>query len=212
MRPGTIAVGWLALSAAWAGTVSASSIPCVPCSTVPRAIALVGSAAGVADAGGTFTLVMRDFVLNPLRAATVVLDLSACPDLRLCSDPLDAAATVDCAAHTIKKFTDATGQVTFIVLGGSNGAGHASSLAGSARLFVNGVQVARPTVAAFDLDGAGGVGIDDLAVWLSDFGSLQPWQRDDFDGDGHVGIADLSVWLGDFGSGKSAESCATSCP
>jgi len=92
------------------------------------------------------------------------------------------------------------------------GSGHASSLAGSAKVLAKGVLLALPSVASFDLDGSGGVGAGDLSVWLSDFGSGVPYERSDFDGSGTIGAADLSEWLGVFGAGGSAQSCGASCP
>jgi hypothetical protein len=67
-------------------------------------------------------------------------------------------------------------------------------------------------VSTFDLDGAGGVGANDLSIWLADFGSGEPHARSDYDGSGAVGAADLSEWLGVFAAGTSTQSCTTSCP
>ena len=78
----------------------------------------------------------------------VVIDLSACHDLLICNDQLDAGATVVCSAKTTRKFTNASGSVTFTVLGGSNGAGNASTLLAGGYIFANGTQLSRPTVAA----------------------------------------------------------------
>ena len=49
------------------------------------------------------------------------------------------------------------------------------------------VLIGSPTVAAYDLDGASGVGANDLSAWLTDFGSGQPYGRSDFDCSGGVG-------------------------
>ena len=200
------AAGLLAASAAMAGVPSPTN------STTPLCISLVGSLAGAPDAVGSFNIVVRDLANNPLNGASVVIDLSGCNDLSICDDQLDANALVNCGAKTTRKFTNALGQVSFIVLGGSNGGGNASSLLGAGRIYANGTQIQAPTVSAFDLDGAGGVGANDLSAWLGDFGSGQPYGRSDYDCSGNIGANDLSLWLGEFGAGTSASSCAVACP
>src|SRR5262249_966753 len=111
------AAGLLIASVAMAGVPSAGN------STVPGCIKLVGSKTGGPAPAGTFSVVVRDLANNPLNGASVVVDLSNCPDLRICNDQLDAGALVNCAAKTTRKFTDVTGTVTFTVLGGSKGPG-----------------------------------------------------------------------------------------
>jgi len=201
------AAGMLVATAAMAGVPSAAN------STTPACITLVGALAGVPDAAaGQFTVTVRDLANNPLNGASVVIDLSGCADLAICSDQLDANALVNCGAKTTRKFTDATGKVTFVVLGGSNGGGNASTLLGGGKIFANGTLLQTPTVSAFDLDNAGGVGANDLSAWLTDFGSGNPYGRSDYDCSGGIGANDLSLWLTEFGAGTSASSCAASCP
>src|SRR5207249_1808806 len=148
-------------------------------STTPSLITFVGSLAGVPDALGTFTVVVRDLANNPLKNASVVIDLSGCTDLAICSDQLDAAETVNCVAKTLRKFTDLAGSTSFTVLGGAFGVGHAESFPRSGRLYANGTLLRAPSVASLDLDGSNGVGINDLSVWLTDFASGQPYSRSD---------------------------------
>jgi hypothetical protein len=202
--------GALMASALLAGPGRAEPSP--PNWTAPSCIALVGSHAGVpAMAFGQFTLVGRDLANNPLSGVTAVLDLSACLDLELCADQLDADAIVNCAAKTVQKLTDANGQVTFTVLGGGNGS-PATTLLNGGRIYGNGQLILSPTISAFDLDGSGGVGANDLSTWLGDFGSGQAYGRSDYDCSGTLGANDLSMWLGAYGSGTMAESCSASCP
>jgi hypothetical protein len=201
------AAGLLVASAAMAGVPSPGN------STLPGCITLVGSLAGTPDAAaGQFTVVVRDLANNPLNGASVVIDLSNANDLAICDDQLDANALVNCAAKTVRKFTDVTGSVTFTVLGGSNGAGNASTLLNGGRIYANGTLMNSPTVAAYDLDGSSGVGANDLSAWLTDFGTGNPYGRSDFDCSGGVGANDLSFWLTEFGAGTSAASCSVSCP
>lgn len=200
------AAGLMIASAAMAGVPSPGN------STSPACFTLVGNAGGIRDAAGTFTVTVRDLANNPLNGASVVVDLSGTTDLKICSDQLDVAALVNCAAKTTRKFTDALGQVTFIVLGGSNGAGNATTLTGGGRIYANGVLIASPTVSAYDLDSSSGVGANDLSAWLGDFGTGSPFGRSDYDCSGGVGANDLSIWLTAFGSGASTTSCTVSCP
>ena len=201
------AAGCLIASAAMAGVPSPGN------STVPPCISLVGNLAGVPDPVGSFTVTVRDLANNVLSGASVVVDLSGCTDIKMCSDQLDPATTNICAAKTTRKFTNVAGQVSFRVLGGSNGSGNATTLLGGAKIYANGTLIGSPTASVFDLDGANGVGINDLSVWLGDFGTiLNPaFGRSDFDCSGGVGINDLSVWLTQFGNGTSAASCAAGC-
>lgn len=197
----------LIASAAMAGVPSAAN------STTPACVTLVGSVGGVADAAaGQFTVIVRDLANNPLNGASVVCDFSSCLDIAICQDQLDANALVNCGAKTTRKFTDALGHVTFTILGGSNGAGNASTLQNGGKIFANGTLIQQPTVAAFDLDGTNGVGANDLSAWLTDFGTGNPYGRSDYDCSGGVGANDLSFWLTEFGAGTSANSCTVSCP
>ena len=206
--PAVLALLTLTATGAWA-----SRIPSAALSTTPDHIRLVRSTSGLPDAvAGQFKIVARDLINNPLFECLVVIDLSNCPDLTVCSDQLDPDALTSCAEKTIRKSTNLNGEVTFTLLGGSTGAGNASSLAHSAMIWGNGALMATPSVSSFDLDGSGGVGAGDLSVWLSDFGSGMNWARSDYDGSGTVGAADLSEWLAVFGAGTSTQSCTTSCP
>ena len=178
-------------------------------STAPANIALVGSAGGISDvAHGQFTVVARGGVDGyPLAGARVAVDFSNAADLSLCPDQLDPDVTVF-PGPNVQKVTDSEGRATFTILGGSNGAGNASSLLEYGRIYVNGTLVKSPTVAAYDLDGGSGVGANDLSAWLGDFGTGEPFGRSDFDASGTVGANDLSVWLSVYGAGLSATSCA----
>jgi hypothetical protein len=211
-------VRWIREFAAFtaAGLVGSAALADVPSpthSTAPSYITLVGSRAGVPDsASGQFAVVVRGLTDNTFNGAAVVLDLSGCSDAAICSDQLDSGALVNCAAKTIRRFTNALGEVTFTALGGSNGSGMASTTTGCAGIYANGTFLRFATVSVLDLDGVNGVGANDLSVWLADFGTGIPYGRDDYDHDGRIGANDLSVWLNAFGSGASGNSCTSSCP
>lgn len=178
-------------------------------SSAPVQIAVVGSSRGLPDATiGQFTVVARSGLDIPLPGASVVVDLSACPDLTLCSDQLDPDASLNFEGKMIRKFSGSDGRATFTILGSSNGAGNALTLLSGGRIYINGVQLSTPTVAAYDLDGSGGIGANDLSAWLTDFGSGVPFGRSDYDGSDGVGANDLSLWLTAFGDGRSTSTCA----
>ena len=190
-----------------------ASPPTAVNTSAPSCISLVAAHVGVpAQAAGQFTVIVRDLANNPVAGAVVVIDLSIAPDLKLCADQLDPAATVDCAHKTVSKLTAADGSVQFTILGGSNGAGNAVTLLNNGRIFANGTLIQQPTVSAYDLDGSSGVGANDLSAWLTDFGSGQNFGRSDYDCSGSIGANDLSFWLTAFGSGAMSESCASHCP
>jgi len=183
-----------------------------PNCTVPAAARAVDSQSGVPDyANGQFTIVIRDLANNVTNGASVVLDLSAVSDVVLCSDQLDPDMLINCSARTVRKFTNTLGQVTFTLLGSSTGMADSPS-PGQGKIFANGVLVGYFDVSTFDLDGTGGVGANDLSVWLADFGSGLPHPRSDYDASGDVSANDLSQWLGVFGAGGSAQSCGAGCP
>jgi hypothetical protein len=198
-----------------AASTPAAAEPSPSNSITPPCISLVGTSGTIpAHAAGAFQVLVRDLANNPIAGAHVVIDLSSCPDLHLCADQLDPAMDVDCANKRVGKFTSAAGTVTFTLLGGSNGAGNAVELLAAGKIYEDGTLIGSPTVSTFDLDGAGGVGINDLSVWLTDFGTVgaPAFGRSDFDCSGGVGINDLSVWLTAFGTGAQIESCGAICP
>ncbi len=198
------ACGMLLAAAAMAG------VPNPGTSTVPGGLSLVGNASGVPDTStGVFQVTVRDLASNPINASSVAVDFSAAnADEKICTDQLNANYTINCTAKTIRAYTNAAGQVRFTLNGGSVG-GAAISTPGSVKIFADGVLLTGASFvsAAFDLDGANGVGGNDLSVWLTDFGTAPGSQRGDYDYAGGVGGNDLSIWLTVFGLGGSANSC-----
>ena len=181
-------------------------------STAPACIRLVGTDGTNPSALGTFTVIVRDLASNLIPGASVVVDLSRADDIAICADQLDGDALVNCDAKTVRKFTDATGTVTFTLLGGSNGGGNATTLLNGGLIYGNGVLLKSPTVAAYDLDGGSGVGANDLSAWFTDFGTGAPYGRSDYDCSGTLGGNDLSFWLTAFGASTQIASCAATCP
>lgn len=203
----------LVAAALFGAPAATAQIPSPANSTVPPCISLVGSVGGVPDAAGTFTVTVRDLANNPMIGAAVEIDLSNCPDLGLCQNQLDPNVTLACLPKTALKVTNAFGQATFILLGGSNNAAGITG-ANAGRIRANGILIGSPTVSAYDLDGAGNpaVGANDLGWWLFDFASGNYYGRSDYDCSGNIGANDLSLWLARFGSGASAgPSCVPKC-
>ena len=180
-------------------------------STAPACITLVGSDGTDASALGTFTVSHRDLANNVIVGAQIVVDLSNAPDVRLCAQQVAPGVIVDCPNGRATAITDANGVATFTLLGGSIG-GTGISLQNGGRIYADGVLIKAPTVAAYDLDGQGGVGANDLSAWLGDFGTGNPYGRGDYDCSGGLGANDLSFWILAFGAGTQFVSCAASCP
>jgi len=214
-------IGLLAL--ALSPVLATACVPSWMLSSAPAIIRLVGSAGGVADTpAGSFTVVVRDLANNPVPGASVVLDLSGCPDATICPDQLDANEVVNMTAKTVRKFADTNGQAAFTIVGGSTGNGNAVVVSfgqvikqpgwgpgnGAVRIYGNGTLLGAPSFATYDLDGSGGVGPADLSVFLTDIASGTPFARSDFSGDGVLNSTDLCLWLTAFAAGRSVQSCS----
>ena len=192
--------------------VAGAGVPSPANSTAPGAINVVGSTLGLADSvAGKFSVIVRDLANNPLNGSSVVIDFSTNADVKVCNPQLYPNYTLNCAARTVRKFTDASGTASFTIVGG--GTGTASVLVNNGgKIYADGVLLKNVTVGAYDLDGIGGVGTGDLSAWLTDFGSGIAYGRSDYDGSGGVGTGDLSLWLTVFGAAASTASCSATCP
>jgi hypothetical protein len=179
--------------------------------TIPALIPVVGhDANGQPDPRGEIEIIIRDLANNPFPNAVVTLDFSDCADLRLCADPHDPNAVVNCALGNVSKVTDANGAVRFRVVGGSVGTpGQPGTGPNGARVYADGVLGASPTVAIYDLTGFDGLGAGDLAAWLTDyFGGLNP-ARGDYDNNGIMGASDLGLWLQVYFADGSLSNCSS---
>ncbi len=99
-----------------------------------------------------------------------------------------------------------------VLMGGSASFLAPTSFGSCAHISVDGVQLPDARVVTFDLDGTGGMGANDLAIFLSDMGTTnvlgQSPARSDFDCSGSVGANDLSLWLTAYGSATMSESAS----
>ena len=204
---------WIAL-ALWLATVARAGLPEPSNWLVPALIPVVGhDAAGNPDRRGEVLIVARDLANTPVPGVQVVLDFGNCAEVRLCSDPHDPDAVVDCARGTIAKITDANGEVRFRVVGCSIGIpGTPGSGYSCARIYGDGVLQTFAAAAIYDLVGCNGLAPPDLSAWLADFfGPYNP-ARADYDGSGYVGASDFSLLLLAFFAAESIANCAGSGP
>lgn len=180
--------------------------------TVPHCISLVGSDGVNASPLGAFQVVIRDLANNPVPGVEVRVDVSNAADIHLCAQQLAPGVLMDCPAGVASATTDENGIARFTLLGGSNGAGNASTLLGGGRIYGDGTLGGSPSVSVYDLDGDSGVGANDLSAWFGDFVSGNPYGRSDYDCSDSLGANDFSFWLTAFGSSTQLASCAASCP
>jgi hypothetical protein len=208
-----VALGLVAASAATAGIPSAANC------TVPTFIKVVGTNGGTPDPRGTFSITVRDIGNFPCANSNVVLNFSACTDMRLCS----GAAVVCAAPSRVTGITNGSGVVTFTVVGGGLHPG--GSFAGLATpcvtILADSYVIGTAVANVYDLNGAlagagkNGVSIGDLPLWLADWaGGAGPYKgRSDFNQNGSIGITDLPPWLQLWGPLGSASGCTTTyCP
>ncbi|MEO5879482.1 MAG: hypothetical protein ABIR22_04905 [Candidatus Eisenbacteria bacterium] len=173
-------------------------------------IPLVGhDAAGSADPVGEVLVVVRDIANRSVPGAVVVIDFSACGDLRLCADPHDPNALVNCANRTVTKVAGLVGEARFRIVGCSiRVPGEPGDGGNCARIYADGDLLAYPSVAIYDLEGCNGLGPPDLSAWLSDyFVGLSPTSGD-YDLSYDLGPNDLSLWLTAFFGAGSLANCS----
>lgn len=194
-----------------------------PDSDVPCGIVLVGTHAGVADPRGTFLVTIRDLGHNPVADCEVTLDFSGCSDLRIGTVQPDPGTLLQCVptpehptpGALVSKRTDASGNATFRVVGSASHTMSGESGAGfkCMRLYAGSQLLATVNVAAFDLDGAGGVSPADLAVWLPDAFAYPGVyvSRSDYNCTNSINPADLSLLLAASFGGGSTQSVGDSC-
>jgi hypothetical protein len=200
--------------------VASSAMAAVPSpadSDVPNGMNLVGTAGGVADVRGEFSITIRDLAHNPIAGSSVVISFDGCtPDIRLCASQVTAGVTPDCASGAVGEVsgvTDGTGVVTFRVQGGANNtaSGTPAAAFNCGVVYADGVNMGPINVGAYDQNGAGGVTPPDVSVWLSDSFDGDIEGRSDFNATNTVNPADLSVLLGVVLGGGSTSSCGAYC-
>ncbi len=202
MKPVPLVAALLALSLVLVAT--AGAVPPPQNDSVPTAITLVGARGGTPDPLGLFTVTIRDFGNNPVPSVAVFVDFSACSDIRIAATQPYPGLVVDCSFHTVRALTDARGVARFDIVGSSLGGLPASV---HAVKIYDGTSTFSLSANTFDLDGVGGVGANDLAMWVGDFLGGVPRERSDYDDSGALSANDLALWIDDFltaGSSVSA--------
>lgn len=189
-------------------------------SILPRGILVVGTQGGVLDEGGRFEVLVRDAAGVPVPNAEVVLDFSGCARTHLCDGAGDPVPT-SCSPKLVRKFADANGRASFIVVGASPDEGTPPDGVpgpndpgpGCVRIFANGVELGRCKAAVFDLNGVRFAGVNGCEVvdqhqWLHAFGIGVYYERYDYDfNGGALNVTDFSFWVKKFGDGTSYSGC-----
>lgn len=211
MRPLSIASVFTTLGL-FAASATTAAIPSPANSTIPTHIHVVGRVGAQPDtAAGRFVVVARDLANNPMVGSTIVVDFWANPDVKLSSDMLDPTLTVNCAQRTVRAYTNTRGEAFFTIVGTGTVTPQGSSVA-STRIYQDGMLLGSVPASVFDLDAVGGLGANDLSMWLNDFGVGTYAVRGDYDASGFLGANDLSVWLDTFGRAASSQSAPPGCP
>jgi len=205
---------WLSLStcAALLCASRSQAVPSAANSKIPPHVLLVGRTGELADTtSGAFSVVVHDATNVPVARSTVEFRILNCPGARLSSASYDPASTIRCGTHGVQQTTNAFGEVRMTAVGGGT-PGSPPGAGPCAQVFASGVSLGTVTLAYLDLDGSGGLGGNDLSLWLTDLGSGEVRGEADFDGDGQLTVADLSLWLTVWSAETSTESAATYCP
>jgi hypothetical protein len=157
-----------------------AAVPHVGNSTKPTTAVNVVGFVNPPDPSGVFTYIIRDNLNAVIPFAEVVIDFSACTDIRLCTTNTTTAppgGSFVCAPKRWTGTADVNGQISFTIVGTGNGNGtpRLGTNAACATVFVNGAAGFPSLIAsAFDHDGAGGVGGGDLSQWQAVFLFRQP--------------------------------------
>lgn len=200
------------LVVALAGAPCALAVPNPALSKIPTHILLVGRVADLADTtDGAFSVVVHDAANNPVARSNVEVRLLNCPGARISSQAYEPGTTSRCDTHGVLQSADLHGEVRMTAVGAGT-PGAAPGGGPCAQIFAGGVLLGTATVAYLDMDGAGGLGANDMSLWLSDYALGEPIGRSDFDGDGQLTANDLSVWLELWSQARSKQSAAAFCP
>jgi hypothetical protein len=133
-----------------------------------------------------FHLQVRDLANNPVAFSAVVIDFCGCPSVTLCPQTLTDPYQRPSMCQVVK-ISDLQGRVDFAIRAGDVCAGV------GARVYADGVLLARRNVASPDQDGNLIVDVPDLALASAKRGSPDPTA--DFDCDGFVTDADVDILI-----------------
>lgn len=163
---------------------------------------VVGNASGTAIGGSPagFDVVVKDVNNAPLPGRTVTLDFSGTP--MKVFNAQNAGTTLNCAAKTISRVTNASGAVNFASrVAKFDNANNVDVIADGVPLFV---VKGRST----DIDGLDGrTGLGDFSTFSSAFLSAPATQQTDFDLNGNTGLGDFSIFSSEFLGGVIGTYC-----
>jgi hypothetical protein len=232
MRRLCVIAAMLGFAGAALSTRASADVPFVPSSlnsVLDKVIHLVGTSGGVLSTSvGDYTVIVRDGFRVPIPNSSVVLDFAQCGtnDVVIGATQPQAGTTFSCPDKTIRALTDASGAVTFRVVGSSqNPSGGATGVAVPClRAFADGVLlnpqhtgalfgVKAVFVAPYDESGSGGFSVLDLAAFTGDlFYVPSPFfARSDFNGDDALTALDLANQVSALFGGAWSETAAA-CP
>lgn len=181
-------------------SVASAGVPSNVFSTSDAVV--VGNASGTAIGGSPagFDVLVKDINNAPLPGRTVTLDFSATP--MKVFNAQNAGTTINCAAKTISRVTNASGAVNFASRAAKfDNANNVDVIADGVPLFV---VKGRST----DIDGTDGkTGLGDFSAFSSAFLSAPATQQTDFDLNGNTGLGDFSIFSSEFLGGVTGTYC-----
>lgn len=190
----------MAAGLALVASVASAGVPDNRFSTSDAVV--VGNASGTAIGGAPagFDVTVKDVNNAPLPGRTVTLDFSATP-MKVFSTQ-NAGTTLNCAAKTISRVTNASGAVNFASrVAKWDNANNVDVIADGVPLFV---VRGRST----DLDGIDGrTGLGDFSIFSSNFLAAPAAQETDYDLNGTTGLGDFSVFSAEFLGGVIGTYC-----
>ncbi len=212
----------LGVTAAQASVPDANS-----CTLQSHGVVMVGTASGVPDAAGAWSVVIRKIGNQPLPGSTVMIDFTQCSDIVVACNQQGVTNQV-ASGHLIYGITDTQGRFTFYLQGSANVAALPPDIAiaagtdagtGCAPIYADGVLLGQLEVTALDLNGRGspGAALDGSDVALAAAEAMRAAlgsparARDDYNFDGHVDGADVALLARRFISGATRNTGAA-CP
>jgi hypothetical protein len=190
----------MAAGLALVASVASAGVPDNRFSTSDAVV--VGNASGTAIGGSPagFDVVVKDVNSAPLAGRTVTLDFSATP--MKVYNAQNAGTTINCAAKTISRVTNASGAVNFASrVGKFDNGNNVDVIADGVPLFV---VKGRST----DIDGTDGTtGLGDFAIFGNNFLNNALAQETDFDLSGGTALGDFAIFGAQFLSGAVGTYC-----
>jgi len=159
---------------------------------------------------GNLTVTIRDFANNVIAGSTVVIDFSACSDIQLSCDQLNAATGQSyLGGKKVAGTTNASGQFVFKIQGAASASPTTTNTTSPgtnvgvacAQVFADGVSLGALKVSAYDVNGlgspTGAVNGADVSLVAAENSKIalgaQARQRDDYNHSGSINGADVAA-------------------